>query len=120
MKNFEPKNSLISQYRSLFDIDNIDLIFTEKAILAIAKEAIAKKTGARGLRAIIEKKLNNLMFEVPSMEGVDEVIIDETFIKGTAEAKITSSAFSAPVKIPTATAKAKSKATKQTQKRKAN
>lgn len=102
----EPKNSLISQYRTLFDIDDVDLVFTEKAIGAIAKEAIAKKTGARGLRAIIEKKLNNLMFEIPSVENVDEVIIDEDFIIGKGEAKISSSSF-APVKIPKSVASKK-------------
>ena len=81
----EPKNSLISQYKALFDIDNIDLIFTDAAIREIAKEAIRRKMGARGLRSIVEKKLTDLMFDAPSMEKVDSVIIDEQFIKGEKE-----------------------------------
>ena len=72
----------------MFDIDNIDLIFTDAAITEIAREAIVRKMGARGLRSIVEKKLTDLMFNAPSMEKVDSVIIDEKFIKGEKEAII--------------------------------
>jgi ATP-dependent Clp protease ATP-binding subunit ClpX len=89
----EPKNSLISQYRALFDIDDVDLVFTESAIREVAKEAIKKKTGARGLRSIMEKKLTNLMFEVPSMEKVDSITIDDKMIKGEKEPLISLSSL---------------------------
>jgi ATP-dependent Clp protease ATP-binding subunit ClpX len=89
----EPKNSLISQYRALFDIDDVDLIFTESAIREVAREAIKKKTGARGLRSIMEKKLTSLMFEVPSMEKVDSITIDDKMIKGEKEPLISLSSL---------------------------
>lgn len=91
----EPKNSIISQYRSLFDMDDVDLIITPSAVIEIAKEAIKRKTGARGLRAILESKLTSLMFEVPSMENIDSITIDDNFIKGEKEANIQSSKFHA-------------------------
>jgi ATP-dependent Clp protease ATP-binding subunit ClpX len=93
----EPKNSLISQYRALFDLDNVDLVFMEDAIKEIALEAIKRKTGARGLRAIMEKKLTDLMFEAPSMQEIESITIDAAFIKGEKPAIIKSSAFSKKV-----------------------
>lgn len=89
----EPKNSLVNQYRGLFDIDDIDLTFTEDAVSEIAQEAIKRKTGARGLRSIMESKLTDLMFEVPSMQHIDGVIIDDKFIKGEKPAFIKPSHF---------------------------
>ena len=62
----EPKNCLVSQYKKLFDLDKVDLEFTPEALDAIAEKTIARKTGARGLRSIMEDTLKNLMFEVPS------------------------------------------------------
>lgn len=76
----EPKNSIIEQYEFLFGLNNIDLEFTPEALVKIAKLTIEKKTGARGLRAIIEKILLNVMFEIPSETDVNKVIIDENLI----------------------------------------
>ncbi|MDR0750985.1 MAG: ATP-dependent Clp protease ATP-binding subunit ClpX [Christensenellaceae bacterium] len=84
----EPKNSLVSQFKSLFDIDKIDLTFTDDAIHALAKKAIELKTGARGLRAILEKAIFYLMYEVPSDKSISDVIIDANFINGLSSAEI--------------------------------
>ena len=66
----EPKNSLIKQYQRLFEFEEVDLEFKDEAILEIAKKAISKKTGARGLRSILENILLKTMFELPDMENV--------------------------------------------------
>lgn len=76
----EPKNALVKQYKKLFELDNINLVFKDESLRAIAKEAIKRKTGARGLRAIIEEVMMEIMFEVPSDETVSEVIINEECI----------------------------------------
>jgi len=81
----EPKNALIKQFQKLFEMDNVKLHFTEGAIRAIAKEAIEKKTGARGLRAIIEKAMLDVMYELPSREEVKECVINEDVIVNNAE-----------------------------------
>ena len=77
----KPKNALIKQYSKLFEIDNVELEFTEEALKAVADEAIKRKTGARGLRAILEDILVDVMFEAPSDENVYKVIITEEVIK---------------------------------------
>jgi ATP-dependent Clp protease ATP-binding subunit ClpX len=69
----EPKNSIVKQYTTLLGYDGVDLKFTPKAITYIAEKAISKKTGARGLRSIMEDALNPLMFELPDKEGVTSV-----------------------------------------------
>lgn len=76
----EPKNSLIKQYTKLFDYDNIELVFTEEAKAAIAKKAIEQKTGARGLRAVVEGILMNVMFTSPSEEDVLRIVINEACV----------------------------------------
>ena len=76
----EPKNSLIKQYKKLFDIEGVELRFTEGSHRAVAKMAIERKTGARGLRAILEKLMLDTMYEIPSMEGVKEVVVSEDTI----------------------------------------
>ncbi len=76
----EPKNALVKQYRRLFDMEGVELEFREEAIQAIAKKALERKTGARGLRSILEQALLDLMYELPSMVGVSKVVIDESFI----------------------------------------
>ena len=76
----EPKNSLTKQYKKLFDMENVHLKFTDGAIAAIAKKAIERKTGARGLRAILEKIMLNSMYEVPSDPTIKEVVISEDTI----------------------------------------
>ena len=81
----EPKNSLIKQYKRLFEFENVQLTFKEEAITEIAKKAINKKTGARGLRSIIEALLLKTMFKLPTMENVQEVVVDQTVVKSGAE-----------------------------------
>ena len=81
----EPKNSLIKQYKRLFEFENVKLTFKDESILEIAKKAISKKTGARGLRSIIEALLLKTMFNLPTMENVEEVIIDKTVAKNNSE-----------------------------------
>jgi len=81
----EPKNSLIKQYKRLFEFENAKLIFKDDAITEIAKKAINKKTGARGLRSIIESLLLKTMFKLPAMENVDQVIIDKQVVKNNNE-----------------------------------
>ena len=81
----EPRNSLIKQYEKLFEFENVKLIFNDDAILEIAKKAIHKKTGARGLRSIIEFLLLKTMFKLPTMENVAEVIVDQSVVKNNSE-----------------------------------
>jgi len=81
----EPKNSLIKQYKKLFEFENVKLIFKDEAVLEIAKKAIHKKTGARGLRSIIEALLLKTMFKLPAMDDVEEVIINEAVVKNNSE-----------------------------------
>jgi len=81
----EPKNSLLKQYEKLFEFDNVQLIFKDDAISEIAKKAIHKKTGARGLRSIIEYLLLKTMFKLPTMEDVVQVIVDQSVVKNNSE-----------------------------------
>ncbi len=78
----EPKNSLIKQYQRLFEFENVQLEFKEEAVSEIAKKAISKKTGARGLRSILENILLKTMFELPDMENVEKVTVDKSAVKG--------------------------------------
>jgi len=87
----EPKNSLIKQYKRLFEFENAKLTFKDDAILEIAKKAITKKTGARGLRSIIEALLLKTMFKLPAMEDIDEVVINAAVVKSGNEPIITHS-----------------------------
>src|SRR3974390_2482811 len=80
----EPKNALVKQYQRLFEMEGIDLTLTEEALGAIARKAIARKTGARGLRSIMEIILLDTMFDLPSLEGVEEVVISREVVEGTA------------------------------------
>lgn len=77
----EPKNALVKQYKKLFELDDVELGFTEKALDAIADEAMSRNTGARGLRAIIEEMMMDIMFEIPSDERITKVTITEDTIK---------------------------------------
>ena len=76
----EPKNALIKQYRKLFEFENVKLKFTDGAIRAVAEKAIGRKTGARGLRAVLEETMLDIMFDLPSSEDVEEVIINEEMV----------------------------------------
>ncbi|MEM0514300.1 ATP-dependent protease ATP-binding subunit ClpX [Pseudoalteromonas sp. YIC-827] len=78
----EPKNALTKQFASLFAMEDVELEFREDALKAIAHKAMERKTGARGLRSIVEGVLLDTMYELPSMEDVSKVVIDETVIKG--------------------------------------
>jgi ATP-dependent Clp protease ATP-binding subunit ClpX len=78
----EPKNSLIKQYQELFKLEGTKLSFKDNAIKEIAIKAINKKTGARGLRSILENILLKTMFDLPSQDNVEEVIIDANTVKG--------------------------------------
>jgi ATP-dependent Clp protease ATP-binding subunit ClpX len=73
----EPKNALVKQYRKLFEIDNVELEFSDDALEAIADEALKRNTGARGLRAIIEDTMKNIMFDIPSREEIAKVIVNK-------------------------------------------
>ena len=81
----EPKNSLIKQYQQIFRFEGVKLTFKDEALLEIAKKAITKKTGARGLRNILESLLLKTMFDLPSQENVEEVIIDRGVVLGQIE-----------------------------------
>ena len=84
----EPKNSLIAQYKHLFKLDNVDLLFEKEALYAIAQKAKEQNTGARGLRGIIEGLLTDLMFEIPSDVSVERIIITRDVVENGAEPKI--------------------------------
>jgi ATP-dependent Clp protease ATP-binding subunit ClpX len=78
----EPKNALTKQYAALFALEEVELEFRDDALNAIARKAMERKTGARGLRSIVEAVLLDTMYDLPSLEGVSKVVIDETVIKG--------------------------------------
>jgi len=81
----EPKNALVKQYKRLFEMENVELTFTDDALIAVAKKAITRKTGARGLRSILEGILLETMFELPTFEGVEEVVVNAEVIDGKAQ-----------------------------------
>ena len=83
----EPKNALVKQYITMFDMEGVKLTFTDDALKAIAKKAIERKTGARGLRAIMEDNLLELMYEIPDKPEVGEIVIDEQVINDKKEPK---------------------------------
>ena len=85
----EPKNALIRQYEKMFELDNVKLTFNKEAIHTVAKEAIKRKTGARGLRSIIENSMLDLMYEIPSDPDIKEVEINKDTILQKAEPKLT-------------------------------
>src|SRR5690606_15046309 len=81
----EPKNSLTKQYGRLFEMEGVELEFRTDALKAIAQRALKRKTGARGLRSILENVLLDTMYEIPSIENVSKVVIDENVISGNAK-----------------------------------
>lgn len=81
----EPRNALVKQYQTLFEMEDVKLTFTEDALKAIAKRALVRKTGARGLRSIMEGILLDSMFDLPAYEGVEEVVINAEVVEGNAE-----------------------------------
>jgi ATP-dependent Clp protease ATP-binding subunit ClpX len=81
----EPKNALVKQYGKLFEMEDVKLEFTEDAVIAIAHKAMERKTGARGLRSILEHILLDTMYELPTAEGLQQVVIDANVVKGEAK-----------------------------------
>jgi ATP-dependent Clp protease ATP-binding subunit ClpX len=81
----QPKNALLKQYQKLFDMENVSLTFTPEALTGVARRAIGRKTGARGLRSIMESILLDTMFELPNLRGVEEVVINGEVVEGNAE-----------------------------------
>ncbi len=78
----EPKNALVKQYKRLFEMEGCELEFRNDALVEIARKAMARKTGARGLRTIMEQTLLDIMYDLPSMEGVTKVVVDQSVIRG--------------------------------------
>jgi ATP-dependent Clp protease ATP-binding subunit ClpX len=78
----EPKNALVKQFQKMFALEGVQLQFTDEALQAVAQEAIKRKTGARGLRAIMEQLLLDLMYDLPSMKDVEKIVIDEAVVAG--------------------------------------
>ncbi len=81
----QPKNALVKQYKRLFDMEDVSLTFTEGALLGIAEKAIERKTGARGLRSIMEGILLDTMYELPGLKGVEEIVINSEVVTGKAQ-----------------------------------
>jgi len=78
----EPKNALVKQYQRLFEMENVGLSFTDDALRAVARKAILRKTGARGLRSILEGILLETMFDLPTLQGVEEVVVNTEVVEG--------------------------------------
>ena len=78
----EPKNALVKQYQKLFDMEDVRLTFTDDAMIAVARRAIQRKTGARGLRSIMEGILLDTMFDLPTLRGVEEVVVNAEVVEG--------------------------------------
>jgi ATP-dependent Clp protease ATP-binding subunit ClpX len=81
----EPKNAMVKQYQRLFEMEGVKLSFAEEAVKSIARRAIERKTGARGLRSIMEAILLDTMYDLPGMEGVEEVMISRDVVDGEAK-----------------------------------
>jgi ATP-dependent Clp protease ATP-binding subunit ClpX len=81
----EPKNAVTKQFKKLFEMEEVELEFRPEALQAIAKKALKRKTGARGLRTILEQVLLDTMYELPSLEHVSKVVVDDAVIDGQAE-----------------------------------
>ncbi|WP_439509450.1 ATP-dependent Clp protease ATP-binding subunit ClpX [Marinimicrobium koreense] len=95
----EPKNSLTKQYQRLFEMEGVDIDFRRDALEAVAQKAMDRKTGARGLRSIMEAVLLDTMYEIPSEEGVVKVIVDDSVIKGESEPLLVYEQSEAPAKV---------------------
>jgi len=86
----EPRNALVKQYQKIFEFENVELEFTDDALVAIAEEAIKRNTGARGLRAILEGSLLDVMYDLPGRDDVVRVVVDrDTVIDGVAPTLVT-------------------------------
>ena len=92
----EPKNSLMKQFKKLFSMENVDLEIREDALLEIAKKAIERKSGARGLRSIMENILLDLMYDIPSDQNIEKVVLDSSSVTGESEPLVVYSQTEAP------------------------
>ena len=92
----EPKNSLMKQFKKLFSMENVDLEIRDDALLEIAKKAIERKSGARGLRSIMENILLDLMYDIPSDQNIEKVVLDSTSVSGESEPLVVYSQSEAP------------------------
>ena len=92
----EPKNSLMKQFKKLFSMENVDLEIREDALLEIAKKAIERKSGARGLRSIMENILLDLMYDIPSDQNIEKVVLDSSSVTGESEPLVVYSQSEAP------------------------
>ena len=81
----EPKNAVTKQFKKLFEMEDVELEFRPEALQAVARKALKRKTGARGLRTILEQVLLDTMYELPSLEHVSKVVVDDAVIEGKAE-----------------------------------
>ena len=81
----KPKNALVKQYSALFEMEDVALTFADDALRAIAQRAVERKTGARGLRSILESILLDTMFELPGFEGIEEVAVSGEVVEGRAK-----------------------------------
>ncbi|WP_053980665.1 ATP-dependent Clp protease ATP-binding subunit ClpX [Marinagarivorans algicola] len=97
----EPKNSLVKQYGRLFEMEGVDIDFREEALKAVANKAMERKTGARGLRSIMESVLLETMYKLPSEEGVSKVVVDDSVIRGESEPLLIYEAVEKPAKAAT-------------------
>ncbi len=95
----EPRNSLVKQYQKLFELDGVEIAFTQNALRAVARKAIELKTGARGLRGIMESVLGKLMFETPSDSTIDRILITEECVEGTGEPELHRNPLKKPVRL---------------------
>ena len=95
----EPKNSLVKQYQRLFELDGVEISFTPEALRAVAQKAIQRKTGARGLRGILEGVLGELMFQTPSDATIDRILVGEGCVTGEGEPEFHHNALKKPVRL---------------------
>ena len=98
----EPKNAITKQFRKLFEMENVELEFRPDALMAIARKALKRKTGARGLRTIVESVLLDTMYELPSLENVSKVVVDESVIEHKSEPYLIYQTPPAPPKVASA------------------
>ena len=103
----EPKNALVKQYKKLFDLDRVDLEFTDDALVTVAKKTLERKTGARGLRAILEDLLMPIMYQVPSDYTVEKVVITKDMVENNSGPEIVYNKERKPMKIRITTPKRK-------------
>ena len=96
----EPKNSLVKQYAKLFEMEGVDVDFRDEALAAVAKKSMERKTGARGLRSIMESVLLDTMYDLPSQENVAKVVVDEAVIKGESAPLLVYETTEAPKALP--------------------